>query len=62
LETAKSTLRNQTPLFQIIDTPIYPLPEEKPDKSKFILLSIIISLLTCSIIIILFDLKQIKIK
>ncbi|MDP5200728.1 Wzz/FepE/Etk N-terminal domain-containing protein [Flavobacterium sp. DG2-3] len=37
-EMAKVTLRKETPLIQVIDTPILPLPKEKFGKSKGILL------------------------
>jgi hypothetical protein len=37
-ELAKVTLRKETPLIQVIDRPILPLPEEKFGKAKGILL------------------------
>jgi uncharacterized protein involved in exopolysaccharide biosynthesis len=46
LESARSTLRNQTPLFQIIDLPEYPLDKEvSPDRNFFSLLFGFISLI-----------------
>ena len=46
LESARSTLRNQTPLFQIIDLPEYPLDKEvSPDRRFFILIFGFISLI-----------------
>ena len=38
IENAKATLTNATPLFQIIETPILPLPKENPSFFKVILL------------------------
>ncbi len=38
LEMAKVTLRKETPLVQIIDTPILPLKKEKPSKLKYLLI------------------------
>ena len=39
LESAKSNLRNQTPLFQVIDLPEYPLDKEvTPSRKSFILI------------------------
>jgi uncharacterized protein involved in exopolysaccharide biosynthesis len=37
-ELAKVTLRKETPLIQVIDRPILPLPKEKFGKAKGILL------------------------
>jgi uncharacterized protein involved in exopolysaccharide biosynthesis len=46
LESARSTLRNQTPLFQIIDLPEYPLDKEvSPNRKSFILIFGFISLI-----------------
>lgn len=42
-ELAKVTLRKETPLIQVIDTPILPLPKEKLGKLKGILLGGILS-------------------
>ncbi len=38
LEMAKVALRKETPLIQIIDSPILPLNKEKPGKSKMLIL------------------------
>jgi hypothetical protein len=38
LEMAKITLRRETPLIQLIDSPIFPLPKEKYGKLKSIIL------------------------
>ena len=38
LELAKITLRKETPLIQLIDSPIFPLPKEKYGKLKSIIL------------------------
>jgi hypothetical protein len=38
LELAKITLRKETPLIQLIDSPIFPLPKEKYSKWKSIIL------------------------
>jgi hypothetical protein len=37
LELAKVSLRKETPLIQVIDTPIFPLEKEKADRLKFML-------------------------
>lgn len=52
LELAKIALRKETPLFQLIDSPIFPLEKEKLSKSKSLILGfLIVSLLTTSILI-----------
>jgi hypothetical protein len=38
IEIAKVTLRKETPLIQVIDPPILPLPKEKFGKSKGVIL------------------------
>lgn len=38
LEMAKVSLRKETPLIQIIDSPILPLKKEKPSKIKFLVI------------------------
>jgi len=46
LENSKSALRNQTPLFQVIDLPEYPLDKEvSPNRKSFILIFGFISLI-----------------
>jgi uncharacterized protein involved in exopolysaccharide biosynthesis len=38
IENTKSTIRNETPLFQIIDKPMLPLPKETPSIIKSVLI------------------------
>jgi uncharacterized protein involved in exopolysaccharide biosynthesis len=45
LELAKITLRKETPLIQMIDRPILPLPKEKFGKLKYIILGGLLGLL-----------------
>jgi uncharacterized protein involved in exopolysaccharide biosynthesis len=42
-ELAKVTLRKETPLIQVIDRPILPLPKEKFGKAKGIVLGVILA-------------------
>ena len=50
-ELAKVTLRKETPLIQVIDQPILPLPKEKLGKVKGIILGLIISVSILNIIL-----------
>jgi uncharacterized protein involved in exopolysaccharide biosynthesis len=52
-ELAKVTLRKETPLIQVIDRPILPLPEEKFGKVKGLILGGIIAGFLMSIVLIL---------
>lgn len=60
-ELAKVTLRKETPLIQVIDRPILPLPMEKFGKTKGVFfgffLAGIVTILILSIILILKDIK-----
>lgn len=49
LEIAKVTLRKETPLIQIIDTPILPLPKDKRSPLKFAIIGALLATLLCSI-------------
>lgn len=62
IENAKATLTNATPLFQIIETPILPLPKEKPSFFKVILLYSTTFFLTIMTILFLLHYYTIKIK
>jgi len=42
IELAKIAVRKETPLIQIIDTPILPLNEERPDKIKAMIIGVIL--------------------
>jgi len=53
LETAKLTLQQETPLFEIIDSPILPLDKDQPSKLKWALAGIILgALLACGLLLI----------
>ena len=58
LELAKNNLRIQTPLFQVIDTPIYPLEVEVPDKTKYATVGFFISFIMISVLTILIEFKN----
>jgi len=62
IENAKATLTNATPLFQIIETPILPLPKENPSFFKVILLYSTTFFLTIMTILFLLQYYIIKIK
>lgn len=52
LEMAKVSLRKETPLIQIIDTPVFPLTKEKPGKlNMMILIGVISGLVTIGVIV-----------
>jgi uncharacterized protein involved in exopolysaccharide biosynthesis len=60
-ELAKVTLRKETPLIQVIDRPILPLPEEKFGKAKGIVLGFVLGgLLTMGFLVIQKILKEIN--
>jgi hypothetical protein len=52
LEMAKVTLRKETPLVQIIDSPILPLKKEKPSKLKYLVIGGLIGAFVAMIILI----------
>ena len=59
-ELAKVTLRKETPLIQIIDSPILPLPKEKFGKAKGILIGgIIVGLFSVFVLILRFVIREI---
>ena len=62
IENAKASLTNVTPLFQIIETPILPLPKENPSLFKEILPYSITFFLTIMSILFLFQYYTIKVK
>lgn len=47
LEVAKSNLRKETPLIQVIDRPIYPLMKEKPGKFRSLLAGGMLAVFAC---------------
>jgi hypothetical protein len=56
LESAKSTLQIETPLFQIIDKPILPLTKNEASKSRYSILTGILAVFLTSLFLILSDL------
>lgn len=47
LEMSKMTLLKDTPLIQVIDEPIYPLPSQKLSKIKFAILGAVLTIFLC---------------
>jgi uncharacterized protein involved in exopolysaccharide biosynthesis len=43
IEMSKMTLREETPLFQVIDSPVLPLSVNLPNKKTFFLLGSVVS-------------------
>jgi hypothetical protein len=43
IEMSKMNLREETPLFQVIDSPVMPLPVIKPSKKTFFVLGAVLS-------------------
>lgn len=58
LEIAKVSLRNETPLIQIIDSPVFPLPKEKLGKSKGFIFGIFISVFVAVFSIVLYKIQK----
>ena len=45
IEMSKMNLREETPLFQVIDSPVMPLPVIKPNKKTFFVLGAVLSVI-----------------